>query len=361
MKTNDQIETVVATSHRRIARVDLYDGNTPAYENLPISEGTVVGAATEYDRWSARFTVSGDLWVPIDPTDPLSGFSGLHARVFMGAEVDTVDEVLEVCRVVPIETRVQRSVEDVNVEVTCVGPAGWLDTISTTYTTADAATCQALIVKAVTDASPPAWDGTVDDTTSGVSVPADYTSDGSSVWAMVEDMCAVANVTAYFDALGTLVIRNPLPSTAGTPAVTLAVGSNLAEYDQETGRSFGFANDVRLRFTRDDGTERIGVASQGTGPLRFNGPAGRVTYTEDRDGYPSVTQANARAAALLPGLLSAWSTTIVLAVPDPRLEPDDDVTLVLPDRTVTARATRVELPMSAQDLMTVGVRTYPEV
>lgn len=473
MKTNDALGTVVGTSHRRIARVDLYDStHTLVQADLPVVRGTVTASAVDEDRWTASIELAGDLWAPVLPTDPLSGLSRHYLRIYMGAEVNTDERWVEVCRVIPATARTRRSVESVTVDLDCIGLGGYLALASSgRYLPLVDETCQDMIARIVTDAAPPAWGGVVLDSTTPVPVPVGYYgTEEQDVRAVMQDLAAIANVATFFDCLGRLVIRDPLPTTWGPAEETITVGEDLASYDTEMGRDFGFANRVEVTFqpvgagrgsfradwqyavqtgapaagqirTTDNGSSKqwrvhkfdkegydrsievekvergdllqartttgekalvevvervdlgtyvaldvvviqestssiqnnvtveltawarlvddvIGTAEWDTAPLD---PASSdlVTYQETRLGVVTQAQADARAAALLQATITAWSTTIVQAIPDPRLEPDDDITVVLPDRTLDARITRVELPLAPTDLMTVGVRTFP--
>ena len=105
MKTHDPLGAVLATSHRRVVRVDLYGPSGLLEQGVPITDGDLVARANSMDRWSARLTLPGDQWVPVLPTDALSGFAGTYLVVHVGAEVDTVEQLVPVCRVIPVNTR----------------------------------------------------------------------------------------------------------------------------------------------------------------------------------------------------------------------------------------------------------------
>lgn len=469
MKTNDALGTVVGTSHRRIARVDLYDGaDTLVKADLPITDGTVVGRTNAGDRWTASITLAGDLWVPDLPTDPLSGLSRHHLRIFMGAEVSTVDEVIEVCRVIPIETRVRRAVESVTVDVTCIGPEGYVaQAADGTFIPLAGETAQQMIERIVTDAAPPGWNGSVVDSSTAYDIPLGYYAKDTSPSAVIRDLVSMANITIYFDGQGNLVMRNPLSQTA-SPVRTVSVGESISTLERATGRGGNFSNAVELTydpvgggrgsftagytyqvsasaptsgqfnasgsnpyvlraahqdssgFNRFDQLEKIergdlleirgtngnvwlheveGITDVGTyhqidtvaingsppaasssmeitayarlvdpvigtaewadAPLRPQ-DAGKVVYRETLTGKPTQAQADARAQSILESRVRAWQTFFVDVIPDPRLEPDDDIQLVTTDATLDARITTVDLPMSPNNLMRLGVRTVLE-
>lgn len=469
MKTNDALGTVVGTSHRRIARVDLYDGtDTLVKADLPITDGAVLGRTNAGDRWTATITLAGDLWVPDTPTDPLSGLSRHHLRVFMGAEVSTVDEVVEVCRVIPIETRVRRAVESVTVDVTCVGPEGYVaQAADGTFIPLIGETAQEMIERIVTDVAPPGWNGSVVDSSTTYDIPLGYYAKEASPSAVIRDLVSMANITIYFDGSGNLVMRNPLGQTAN-PVRTVSVGDSISTLERATGRGGNFANAVELTynpvgggrgaftagyqyristsvptngqfngagtgpyvlrvahrdasgFNRFDQLEKIergdlleirgangnvwlhevesitdvgtyhqidSVAISGSGPDNLSSmevtaysrlvdpvigtaewdvsplrpqDAGKVVYRETLVGKPTQAQADARAQSILESRVRAWQTFFVEAIPDPRLEPDDDIQLVTTDATLDARITTIDLPMSPNNLMRIGVRTVLE-
>lgn len=476
MKTNDQLGKVVGTSHERLVRVDLHDVTRAlVHQSLPVTGGTVTASAVDTDRWRVDLTLAGDQWEPITPRDPLSGLSGHWLAVHVGAVVDTVPELVEVCRVVPVSTRVRRSSEGTTVDVECVGAAGYMAQASSgRYTANRGETCQDMIVRVVRDAAPPGWPGLVDDTTQPVPVPVGFYTDDATPYEVLADLAAVANIAAYFTADWTLVLRDPLPNTPGTPARTLATGVDLIAHDTETGRGYGFANRVEITFdpvgatgrttiradwtyraqggapasgemratdngdgtvnlrvhvrdtagrrrtralrrvesgdlvellapsgarnlyevqgttdagtylafdvqlvdTDDGGVQNndtvelsayvlavdsiVGTAQWDTPPLDPASTQGPVVYTESSLGNVTQAQADARAQAMLDVTVRAWQTHLVDAIPDPRLEPDDDVTLVLPNRTLSGRVTRLDLPLTPTDPMTVGLRTFTE-
>lgn len=472
MKTNDAIGTVVTTSHRRLARVALYapDG-TPVTDALPVSGGSVQGAATREDRWTARLTVVGDEWAPLAATDPLSGLSRHYLDVFAGAVVDGVEQEVHVCRCIPTSTRLFRSTDEVSVEVDAVGLGGWLARAAERpYVSRTGETCQAMIVRVLADALPPGWSGTVTDTTTPVVVPVGFYNEAASPAQVIADLAAIANVAVYFDAMGGLVIRDPLPASFTDPVAVVAAGTNLSTYTATMGTDEGFANDVEVRFqpvgasgrvtlrsdwnyrvqsgnpspgqvrrslvdgveqwrihvrdasgkrrgpglrrvtsgdivqalaptggvsvaevlgTSDEGSFvsfRVQVLSTEDGGVQNNdeveiqayvrlvddvvGKAtwtqppldpltvGKVSYSETVIGNVTQEQADARAQAMLDVAVRAWQTVEVETVPDPRIEPDDDVLLVLPDRTVAARVTAVELPLNADEPSYLGVRAF---
>lgn len=472
MKDYPALDKVMGTSHRRIARVDLYDASGLIQADLPVTDGDISARANSSDRWQVRLTLAGTEWVPQEATDPLSGFAGTYLEVWLGAEVDTVDELVPVCRVIPVNTRVRTSVEDVEVEVDCLGLGGWLDLAAPSRLAAKLdETCQEMIVRVVQEISPSGYVGQVDDTSTPVPVPLGFYIDNATPAEVIRSLVSIANITTYFDAAGTLVIRPPLPNTPN-PVRTIAIAQDLSTIDQETGRLGNFANVIevtyqpagasdRQRVSADwtyrtlngapsqgqiretnngDGTHQwrvhvrdaggknrrrgldrietgdilealastggrvlaevrsagsqgtyftfdveyisteapgvanndvielavfasledniVGTAEESTGVLG-TAKAGRVVRTETVIGNVTQAQADARAQSLLQTALRAWQTYVIEAIPDPRLEPDDDITLVTPDATLECRITQIDLPIGADRLMSVGVRTFP--
>lgn len=363
MKNNPDLARVVGTSHERLARVDIHDTTDVAVGTLDVHAGSVTGSALEEDRWSATLEVSGPQWIPDGPGHPLSGLSRAWLRIWAGATVDTRPVLIPVARVIPTGTRVQQTTDGVTITVDAVGPAGWLQSASGTWTPTAGETCQTMIKRVVAATDPPSWLGVTLDTTTAVAVPADYEGN-QNAWATIEDLAAFADIWVYFDAYSRLVLRRPLPvtpraRTRAAPVADITTGTNLVGYDAQMGRTLGFANTVEITFEslNPDQAPRVGRATHTSGPLGTT-LVGPVLHTETRRGRPTQAQADARAATLLRATLLAWRTTSADIVPDPRLEPDDVLTLTLPDRVEKVRATVVEIPLNADAAMRVGLRSY---
>ena len=103
---------------------------------------------------------------------------------------------------------------------------------------------------------------------------------------------------------------------------------------------------------------RIVTRTLTIGPLAV-GTVGQVMYAETHQGDPGATQAGVRADALLQVMARGWATHVIEAVPDFRLEPDDDIRVTFADgSTLTSRITELTLPLTVGDPMRVAVRPF---
>lgn len=104
----------------------------------------------------------------------------------------------------------------------------------------------------------------------------------------------------------------------------------------------------------------IGYAEQTTGTLAVS-QVGRVLLEQTIQGEVTQARANARAAALLAVQVRGYAGHVVDAIPDYRLEPDDDITVTFPDgTTATSRITELELPLTVGDPMRLAVRPFTD-
>lgn len=473
MRTLDALDLVVGSSHQAIYRADLYTNPGVYVAELPIVRGQLDGQSRPLGRWSGTLELAGDEYAPVLASDYLSGLSQHHIRLYGGAVVGGVEHTVELARCLIGATTVQRSTAATTVLVELQSVGDYIDqSAEADWTHTSGETCQAMIKRIVAAQKPPGWPTiTWTDATTGVAVPTGATWDDMPAGQVVADLSAIANVTAYIDADGNGVIRDPLPTTAGTPVRTLGVGVDAVTYQRATGRSQSFANEVQLTFSpvgastrarlrsdwtwsassgapvagqirytdsgssgelrvhdRDsagrnrqtnglekldvgdivevrDGTGEyavytvtysidqttywqvgvdvlsystdeflsassveltayvtpvdpiIGTATQTSG-VAGTTSAGRVVYRDYHVGNVTQTQANTRAAAMLEVLIRGWSTTVLQAVPDCRLEPDDDVHVIYDDGvTVAHRITDVQLPIGTTEPMSLALRT----
>lgn len=362
MKPADPLlDTAVDTSHERVVLVELLDPSGTVVDEVPVSGGRVTGTSGSVDRWTGELVVplsrGASSWVPTTPAHPLSGFAGYSVRVNVGAVVDRSPLLVPVARLWPFRTRLERSDRSVELSVDLVGPASYAQQAAgQTHAAAAGESCQDVIVRLLSDAVPhtPA----VLDTTTPDDPPDGWTSD-ADVWAAVEDLSARADIVTYFDAAGDLVLREPLPPVATPAERELSAAVNVTAYRLETGRDL-VANEVHARFRGTDGeTDLVGVAQVTHGPLSVFGPAGRIVATVDVDLVAgSELRANRYARSLLDAYLAAWATVEVEHIPDPRLEPDDVVSLVYLDGTTAVhRVVSVVIPFGVEDTQTMTART----
>lgn len=156
-------------------------------------------------------------------------------------------------------------------------------------------------------------------------VPADLGISGDP-WAAIEDAARAAALSVWIDRLGRLCLD--VPPALGTPSATVRAGEGgtLIGSRSRVSRQGG-ANAARIvyRSTAPGTPDVVGVARQTTGPARWDGPLGRLTYTDTRDGPVTQAEADTAARAALSARLGLTRETGLTAVPDPRLEPGDTI------------------------------------
>lgn len=477
MKQLPALDRAVSTSHRRLMRADLHAlAGGALLGTLPVSDGTVSASAADDARWSATLTLAGTEWAPDGPEHPLAGFVPHEVRIYAGATVDDLPELVRVARLLVRGSTVTRRPGEHTVTVELVGLDAWVARgAAVDYRPEIGRSCQEAIIDLYQSRKPSGWGRlTVRDTTAPVPVPLAFRARQVPPAELLADLAAVANVTAYADADGALVIRPPLSDTPGVPVRQLTAGADLLGSEVTVGREQEFANRVRLEFEpvgdlrtkrrtsgswdrvsttdppagqywlgttsdgeltlrigyRDkararkrelrrieagdlvqllynggvmvvyevvtsalnddksywsgavrlldaDGTQpateanvevvlfatpdepRVGVAVQTTGPLG-TATIGRVDYAETRLGNVSQARADERAEAMLGVLLHGWATSQLEVVPDPRLEPDDDLTVTYYSGTTLAhRVVSLELPLGIGP-MRLSVRSFTD-
>lgn len=356
-----ELDRAVDTSHERLVRVDLLDHRGQVVDELPVVSGQVLGSSRSTDRWSGTITLpvarGDELLVPTSPTHPLSGFAGYSVRVWSGAVVDRAELLVPVARLWPFATTLTRSAESTTLAVDLVGPMSYAQqSAGRLHTALPGESCQTMIERVLLGNVPhtPA----VHDTTTPDATPDGYESDADAA-SLVEDLSGRADIATYFDAAGDLVMREPLPGVVGAAARALAAAVNVTGYTVTVGRDL-VANDVRVKFAGTDGqTDVTGVAAVEQGPLGVYGPAGRITQTFDRDIVAGgQVKADRYARSVLAAQLPAWVTVDVQHLPDPRLEPDDLVTLTYLDGTTALhRVVSVVIPLGEDGTQTMTART----
>ena len=277
--------------------------------------------------------------------------------MWAGAVVDRAELLVPVARLWPFTTTLRRTRESTTLTVDLVGPMSYAQQAAgRLHTALPAETCQAMIRRLLLANVP--HTPTVADTTTPEPAPTDYESD-ADIASLVEDLAGRADIAVYFDADGNLVLREPLPGVVGSAARAPAADVNVTGYELQIGRDL-VANELRVTFAGTDGqTDVTGVAQIGSGPLAWYGPAGRIVQTIDRDIVAGgQTKANAYASSYLRAQGSAWATVAVEHVPDPRIEPDDLVTLTyLNGDTALHRVISVTVPLGQDGTQTLTART----
>jgi hypothetical protein len=211
---------------------------------------------------------------------------------------------------------------------------------------------------------------TVTDTSTAETPPAGFTVADRNVLEVVEDLMAAANARLYFDALGNIIIRDRLAAlddagSAGADRPDMSYSLDVVEYELEFSRD-RVANKVIVRWSDGDTAADIddtleGTATLSSGPLAYDGDAGRLVSTyQHQILVASQAKANAYAADLLTATSQAYLQARITAVQDPRLEPDDVIDVeYLDGRTLRHRITTVELDVGTGAMRLTGRTSLP--
>jgi hypothetical protein len=271
----------LATSHTQRISVDvLTQTGTVLHANLDVIGGQLRGDTLDRNRYTATLTLPVGQLHPQRPTDPLAGITPhrvrLHGQVGVAGVV--ADAVLADLWVVGSTWTVAPDADVL--EVTCGTPAVYLDSgDGLTFTAGRGETCRAMIERVVTEHCPVPL--TVQQRHPGLHtdmIPPGYRVENSSVWSVVDDLAAIADLVVYFDRHANLVIT-PATVDAQTPVLLYGATHHVTGYTIRTGRDLGFANDVQLEFQpagvpvlrlSDRWTLRLGTGSPAAGEAMWD-------------------------------------------------------------------------------------------
>lgn len=347
------LDAALAGSHAVARTITVRDATTDAVvlADVPIARGRVRDDLTDPLRWSASLEVADPSLLPRTPEDPLSGFAGTYLDIALGAVTAAGRELVTVARVIPERVGLVRDGEGQFVfTLDAVSGAAFVSTAWDSVLTAlPGETVQDAVVRIVTDAMP--WPVTVVDTTTPAALDPAWTFEGDP-WTAARGLCEGVNIVCELDAT-TLTIRDPF--LVGTPDLSWSTIDQILSLDTETGRGGGFANRVRVTFDTPNGPV-VGDVTQTVGPLRYGGPAGRVTLRLDRPGPANPIGATLFAADLLRTTGAAWRTVGMDARPNPLVECGDTLRVITPTNTVDHLVTYTEWDMETA-AMRLGVRT----
>lgn len=156
----------------------------------------------------------------------------------------------------------------------------------------------------------------------------------------VRNLAALLGQTARMNRDGALALY---PKTPGPSVWTVAVGDNAVSWSNKLTRD-GINNAV---VSQGDGAQPLqGIAQETAGPLRYDGPFGRVPLLHSSPLLTTQDAADADAAAELDRSISqrVMPVTVECAA-NPAIELDDVVTVVQPKRTLTGQVASISLPL----------------
>lgn len=273
-----------AESVQAVYRADLYSNSGDYVTELPLVGGELRGQSRALGRWSGRVVLAGDTWAPRAATDPLSGLSPYHVRLYGGVRVAGVDQLVEMARCPVGSTTVQRTAESMEVECELLSVGDYVDQAAPSdFTHQQNETCQAMIRRLVEEYKPRGWPTVLwADTTTPVTVPTGAAWQQVPAGQVIADLAAIANIAVYIDRDGSGVMRDPLPTTAQTITRAMGVGVDAVTITHTVGRIPEFANDVTMEFAPVGANSRARLRSDWTWSASSGTPtSGQIRYTNN--------------------------------------------------------------------------------
>lgn len=362
---NDALIEAFSGSHVPTVKVDAWYDGTLVLEGVNVNSGSVTVDGTRAIAGSLNLTsVSEDGSLVPDRWDaPLSPYgSQLHVRVGVGAGVGSADMMSLgwyridsanpqeyyaeyrtnagtewVCRGMQVDTQSSDRMSLVD-DARFLSPEVPVSTLSV----------KAEIKRLVQGLIPV---GNLDAVTDAV-IPASIAYQTSRVQA-IQDLADVLGHVARIDPDGALELIPKAVST--TPVWTVSINENqVLDWARKLDRT-GLYNGVISSGQQTDGTPVQASAIERNGPLRWDGPLGRIPYAHSSPLITTDTAAQADADTLLARLIREQVAPIVVTcTPNPALEWGDCVKLVLPNRELTGTVQSITWPLPVTSMtMTV--------
>lgn len=185
-------------------------------------------------------------------------------------------------------------------------------------------------------------------------IPAAIAYQTSRVQA-IQDLAGVVGLRARMNPDGALALIPQEPST--TPVWTVAVDAgDIVSWGGKLDRA-DLYNGVVSTGQSVDGVPVQGAQVEGVGPLRWDGPLGRIPYGHYSPLLTTNDSAQADAEALLDRLIRDRVAPVqVTCAANPALEWGDCVKVILPDKTLIGTVKSITWPLPAKTMtMTVMV------
>jgi Domain of unknown function (DUF5047) len=365
--------------HQMTVRAELWEGNTKLTDSIAISDGTVT-----LDRTSqvvgtcditAQLTSTRGLVVEhgtID-LDELAPY-GLTLRPFRGIRYAVATPTGPVARVeeVPLGhfliERISHDVTDTAVTLQASGFRSYLrdDKFLTPYTPRPLDVPQRDILrKLITDSRP----GDLIDSTEwnalNVTPVARGTTWESDRLAAVDELATALGVQVYPDRLGVWRF-DPIGATSTTiPAWTIDAGPTgvLTKAELSADRSSAYNAVVASSEATSSAVlprRAIAYHTDPASPTRWGGPFGHRPYFYNSPQLQTQADCERAASAILRTLTLADTVINLEAAPNPGLDPDDALTVALPDGTTLAyMIDAVTIPLTPDSALTATTRQRP--
>jgi hypothetical protein len=193
------------------------------------------------------------------------------------------------------------------------------------------------------------WTGKVDGP-----IPAAVAYQTSRVQA-IQDLADVLGYAARFNPNGALDLRDKAPSSTSVWTVSIDEG-DIVSWGGKLDRS-DLYNGVISTGQGPDGVPTQGAQVESSGPLRWDGPMGRIPFGHSSPLLITNDAAQADAETLLDRLIRERVAPVtVTCTANPALEWGDTVTLKLPRKTLRGTVKSITWPLPAKTMtMTVMV------
>jgi hypothetical protein len=362
-----QFLAALTASHRPVFSVDVMAGVSVVVADLPISGGSVTVDAGSEVRYTCTVTVGDIGYLPKLATDALAPYGNL-LRIKRGIRyTNGAVEWVPVGLFVIDDASGDRVLGPVTVAGKGLESLMRGNKLTVPYSTAGEIGHVTAITSLVAAVLP-----SVAVDSSGVTgdiAPARKTWDADSDrWAACRELATAIGAEVYFDAEGTLVVRDLPPAPpAAAPVWTVAAGPGGVLVGDDVALALsGVCNGVRCQSDGNatDGTAPVyadAVDTDPTSPTRWGGPIGKRLRIVKSPLYRTVGQCESAAAALLPRVLGPNRTIGLSSVPNPALEAGDCIRVVHLDGTPELHVVQsVTIPLSVDGDCAIATRSGVE-
>lgn len=365
--TTTKFLPAISKTHTVVITIDVMQDTTVVVANLPFTGGSVTVDAGSEVRYTCSVTVGDIQYLPRFAEDPLAPY-GNRLRIKRGVrytngQVETVPVGLYV---------IDQPSGDMDIGPLTVTGKGLesvlqANKLDAPYSTAGATTHVDAITDLVSAVMP-----TVTIISTGVTadqVPATKTWDlDADRWAACRELAAAIGAEVFFDAEGTLVVRDlPPDPVSATPVWEVAGGDGGVKVAGEFSMSLsGIYNGVRCMSDGNAADNTAPVSAQvvdadPTSPTRWGGPIGKRLKVVKSPLYKDVPQCTAAATKLLPKVLGPNRAINLKTFPNPALETGDCIRVVYGDGYAELHTVQsFTMPLTSTGDFTVATRSGAE-
>ncbi|WP_242883970.1 DUF5047 domain-containing protein [Actinomadura litoris] len=367
--------------HQMTVRVELWEGDTKRLtDSLAISDGSVTLDRTNQVFGTAEITaqltrtrglvVDQGTMIDFDAMNPY----GLTLRPFRGIRfaVSTSTGPVALVEEVPLGRflieAITRDVGETAVKLQASGYRSFLrdDKFLTPYTPRPLDVPQRDILRTlITESRPTDLINAAEWGALPVTAVARGTAWESDRLAALDELATALGVQVIPDRLGVWRF-SPINRTSPTPAWTIDAGPTgvLTKAELTTNRASVYNAVVAASESTTSATlprRAIAKHTDPASPTRWGGPFGHRPYFYTSPQLRTQADCERAAAAILRTLVLADSVINLEAAPNPALDPDDAVTVLLPDGTSVVHVIdAVTIPLTPDGTLTITTRQRPD-